>query len=129
MTAALPAPKDYCDGGAKGPHRRSSYRRQERQVPIPTVDQILQSLVQLTSAVTIGMISTKEASVIHRNLRTILDVQMKREGRGGSDANPEALMELCRRDPRILNVLEPFLTADVLESLMEQVAEASDEEV
>ena len=69
MTAALPAPENNSGGDTKGSRQAAGYRRPQRQVPIPTVDQILQMLVQLTSAVTTGIISTKEAGVIHKNLR------------------------------------------------------------
>ena len=124
--AALPAPENNSGNGTKRSQRRASYRRPQKQIPIPTVDQILQMLVQLTSAVTIGMMSTKEANVINRNLRTILDVQMKREGRDAGGPSHEALVELCRRDPRTLNILEPFLTDDVLESLAKGVTEGPD---
>lgn len=129
MAQLLPAPDNDRDNQTNGSQRRGGHRRQRQQIPIPSVDQILQMLVQLNSAVTIGMIDAKEGTLINRNLRTILDVQMKRDGRAGSGPSYEALVDLCRRDPRALNVLEPFLTDDVFASLMAEVTEAPDESV
>jgi hypothetical protein len=126
MAELLPTPKNEGNNDANSDQRRGGHRRQRKQIPIPTVDQILQMLLQLNSAVTIGLISTKEASIINRNLQTILAVQMKREGRSEDGPGYEALVELCRRDPRVINVLEPFLTDDVFESLMQEVAKARD---
>ena len=60
---------------------RSSNGRRRQRVAIPSVDEILQQLIQLNGAVTIGAMSTKEASLIHKNLRTVLDVQLKRANR------------------------------------------------
>jgi hypothetical protein len=101
-------------------------RGRRQRVPIPTVDQVLQQLIQLNGAVAIGAMSTKEANLIHKNLRTVLDVQMKRASREDSGPSQEALVELCRNDPRVLNVIEPFLTDTQMEWLMNEVRDDAD---
>ena len=83
MVSALPAPDDntYHNGATDSP-AGGGYRRRPRSVPIPTRDEILQMLVQLNSAVIVGSITPKQTTFIQKNLRTILNVQMKRaEGR------------------------------------------------
>jgi hypothetical protein len=90
------------------------------------VDQILQQLIQLNGAVAIGAMSTKDANLIHKNLRTVLDVQMKRASREETGPSQEALLELCRTDPRVLNVIEPFLTDTQMDWVMGEVADAED---
>jgi hypothetical protein len=113
--------------GDSGSARVSGGRQGRRQrVPIPTVDQVLQQLIQLNGAVAIGAMSTKEANLIHKNLRTVLDVQMKRASREDSGPSQEALVELCRNDPRVLNVIEPFLTDTQMEWLMNEVRDDAD---
>jgi hypothetical protein len=97
-------------------------RRPARQrVSIPSVDQILQQLIQLNGAVAIGAMSTKEANLIHKNLRTVLEVQMKRASREDTGPSQEALIDLCRNDPRVLNVMEPFLTDAQMDWIMNEV--------
>ena len=130
MTELLPAPKSSSDssGGASNAERR--YRRnQGASTPIPNVDQILELLMQLNSAVVFGAISTTKANLIHRNLRTILDVQTKRVGQAETGAVPEALLEVCRRDPQVLTALEPFLADTQLDWLMDRIGDDKDESV
>ena len=105
---------------------RSSNGRRRQRVAIPSVDEILQQLIQLNGAVTIGAMSTKEASLIHKNLRTVLDVQLKRANREETGPSQEALAELCRDDPRVLNVIEPFVTSSQLQWLMTGVIDGQE---
>jgi hypothetical protein len=128
MTELLPAAEPNSGGNSSGGNSNRSgksqrrYRRtQETSTPIPDIEQILQMLLQLNAAVVLGVISTTKASIIQRNLRTILDVQTKRDGRGDTAANPETLVELRRHDPQVLNTLEPFLSDTQLDWLLDQI--------
>ncbi len=126
MTQLLPAPGNHDDDSVGGPGRRAGPRSQRKQITIPSVDEILRMLLQLNSAVTIGVMSPSDANIVHRNLRTILDVQMKRAERNEGGPGHEALIELCRRDPTAINILAPFLTDDALDALMREIGEAPD---
>jgi hypothetical protein len=95
-------------------------------VAIPTVDQILQQLMQLNGAVAMGIMSIKQAGLISRTLKSVLDVQLKRANREESGANQEALVDLCRRDPRALELIEPFLTDAQVEGLMAEIQDDDD---
>ena len=115
------------DGDNANMTRSTNDRRRQRQrVPIPTVDEILQQLLQLNGAVAIGAMATKDANLIQKNLRTVLDVQMKRANREDSGPSQEALAELCRDDPRALNAIEPFLTDTQLAELVNEVTDDPD---
>ncbi len=103
-------------------------RRKRAKRSIPSVDEILYQLLELNGAVTMGAISTKEANLIQKNLRTILDVQMKRSNREETGPTQEGLVELCRRDPQALNVIESFLTDSQFEWLMNEVKDDSDDD-
>jgi hypothetical protein len=104
--------------------RRKDRPRQRRpgHVPIPGVDEILGQLIQLNGAVLIGAMSAKEAALIQKNLKTVLDVQLRRASRGDAGPSQEALVDLCRRDPRALDAVESFLTDDQFRALMEEIA-------
>ena len=126
MPELLPAPEDCQDPRTRDSRDRSGRRRERDQTPIPSVDEIQRMLLKLNSAVAIGAISNATGSLIHRNLCAVLKVQMAREGRGGGGSDQQALAEACRRDPRVLNALEPFLTDEMLDSLMDEVGGTHD---
>ncbi len=114
-------------GGSKAPPEpdpgsKTGRSKAPRQAPIPEVDEILRQLIQLNGAVLLGMISARDAGILQRNLKTVLDVQLKRSIPGESGPNQEGLVELCRRDPRAIATIEPFLSQGQLQSLMEQIA-------
>lgn len=103
--------------------------RRREVIPIPGIDQILQQLLQLNGAVAIGVMSAKEAHLIQKNLKTVLDVQLKRASREDTGPSQEALVDLCRRDPRALNAIESFLTDSQIEWLMGEIAGGANDSV
>ncbi len=109
--------------------RSSTHRKASKKISIPTVDQILQQLMHLNSVVAFGAMSSRDASLINKNLKIVLDVQMKRANREDSGPSQEALSEFCRNDPRLLNALEPFLADDQVEWLMSEITDDQDEQV
>jgi hypothetical protein len=115
MPTALPPPSQN-DGD---PNRSERSRERNRKGSgIPSAEEILAMLLKLNGLVAMRIISTAQATVIQRSLRTILDYQA-RQAQGGQPGLPqEALAEICHEDPRILNLLEPFLTDAQVDWLM-----------
>jgi hypothetical protein len=115
MTPLLPAPDaDEPEPNARG---RSSKKR------IPSIDDILEMLQQLNGLVALNLLSTAKAAVMHRNLRTILEVQLRRSQAGTGELPQEDLAELCRQNPRLLSILEGFLTDEQVRWLTGRVTE------
>lgn len=124
MTKLLAAPERDSDSSSNS---KRSYRRDKgASAPIPDAEEIMKMLLQLNAAVVLGAISTTKANLIHRNLRTILDVQTKLDSRADTGTNPESLLEACRKNPQLLNVLEPFLSDAQLDWLMDQISDDDD---
>ena len=130
-TDRLPQPADDgCAGKPKSTQEGNNTQRPRKKPGVPNVDEILQQLMQLNGAVLIGTMSAKQADLIHKNLRTVLQVQLKRATR--DDAGPasqEGLVELCRKDPQILNAIEPFLSQQQVEWLVNEVTDDRDEPI
>jgi hypothetical protein len=121
MPERLPAPEPQ-DGGAKhGSHEQRGYRRRRRTDPLPTVEQILRMILDLNGAIVLRMVSPQEAAAIHRNLRTLLEAQLRRDGQPGTASNHEALVDLCRRDPSALDAIASLLSDEQLEALLEEI--------
>jgi hypothetical protein len=126
-----PAPKPNLPTGGSRPEpqgarsRRSRWRG--RGIDLPSVDDLLGKFLQLNGAMLTGLISSSQAGHIHKNLKVVLDAQFRRETR--SDVpNPQALMDLARQDPGILNVLEPFLTDEQIDQLMQEIRDDPDDD-
>ena len=130
MTDKMPhAADDNTIEKTKLPKHGSASPRTRKKRAIPNVDEILHQFMELNGAVLIGSVSAKQADLIHKNLRTVLQVQLKRATR--DDAGPasqEGLVELCRNDPKTLNAIEPFLTDEQVERLMTEIADNPENE-
>jgi hypothetical protein len=124
MTQFLPPPDPKAsDSNAR--HRKRGPK--SKNADIPSIDELLGMLMKLNRLVVLKVISTAQANTIQRSLRTMLDIQMKRTQGQPHELPQEALADLCRSDPSILNLLEPFLPDELVERLMEEVKDDNDQ--
>jgi hypothetical protein len=130
MTLLLPPPDDpgpdngqpgLPPGGQDPPHRSSGSRRPQGE--IPTVEDILKMLLHLNGLVVTGLIPTPRANAVHRTLQTVLNTQLKRQQQQSQVPDQEPLAEACRKDPRLVTILEPFLSDDQIAWLLGQIKE------
>ena len=120
---SLPGPEGPEDSrGEKERTRTTRDQGRRRGTYIPNVDEILEMLMQLNQAVVIGAMSTKVANIVHRNLRTVLDVR-RQASEEAVGAGNEALAEVCREHPQVLNALEPFLSDEQITWLSSEITE------
>ena len=130
MTQNNPAPARAANEGAQNSARPTGPPRPNRKKSrIPEVEEILGQMIQLNGAVLTGTISAKDASFLQRNLKAVLDVQLKRTSNSDTGPRQEALVDLCRRDPRAISEVAPFLTDEQLQTLMAEIADEPDESV
>jgi hypothetical protein len=122
-----PPNPDEASGGApqdESQNPQTHYQRRARKRPaIPSVEEIMATLVELNGLVLTGLVSTDKAIVINRNLRTVLDAQLKKRHGEPTREVGAGLVDLCRANPSVLNLLEPFLTEDQLKCLLDQIRE------
>jgi hypothetical protein len=129
----LPSPggrdrsQDPTDQGCTREDPRSQ-QSQPKRTRIPETEEILALLMQLNGLVTLGMVSPAQANVMQRNLRTILDVQRQKSRADSGGQSTQALADLCRTNPQLLNLLEPFLSDGQVEWLMKSMREAGNEQ-
>lgn len=110
--------------------RQNSQQRREPQhgSQIPSIDELLVQLLRLNGAVVMGAISAKDAALINRNIKAVLDVQLKRSSRNDGPLGQEVLAEKCRRDPSLLAAVSPFLSPEQVEELMSDVMDDGQDE-
>jgi hypothetical protein len=124
MTPLLPAPNPDPDPKEK----KKNARGRDRKTKIPTSDEIQAKLLQLVGLVMMRLVSPSVANTAERILRTILDAQTRSAQEGPRGWQQEELAELCRRDPRVLPLLEPLLTDEQLKWLMGTVTDDADDQ-
>ncbi|MGZ0174617.1 MAG: DUF1559 family PulG-like putative transporter [Planctomycetales bacterium] len=88
---------------------------------LPSIDGLLIQLLNLNGAVIMGAMKATDAALINRNIKTVLDVQMRRISRDEGTVDSEALIDRCRRDPSILEVVSSFLSPQQVDDLMREV--------
>lgn len=123
-------PPRESDGKEDSPTRDSERRPEpppRPKSPIPQVDELLERLLQLNGAVLMGAMSVKNAAFIQKNLKAVLDAQIKRTSPSDSSPSQEALADLCRRDPQAITAVAPFLSHEQLQDLMGQITDESHE--
>lgn len=102
-------------------------RRARRKPEIPEIESLLGQLLQLNGAVLIGAVSPQQANLIQKNLKTVLDVQLKQAQPGGGGPASESLLELCRKNPSALQAVEAFLSDEQIQQLMDEITDAPDD--
>jgi hypothetical protein len=93
MPTALPPPSSNDGDPSRSQRTRERHRKGSA---IPSAEEILAMLVRLNGLVALKLISTAQATVIQRNLRTILDYHV-RQVQGGQPGLPQAALALPRQ--------------------------------
>lgn len=129
IATELANPREEQSSSGAQESRQSTQQRSGRQrgPSIPTVDELLMQLLQLNGAVVMGAMSTKDAALINRNIKAVLDVQLRRKSRDDAPLEQDALVDRCRRDPSLLSVVSSFLSPQQVEELMREVMDDDDE--
>jgi hypothetical protein len=128
MSNLLPLAEQDGDDPKDRGQRQRSYKRQRRADPLPNAEQIQRMILALNEAIILGTISPRVATVIQRSLRMLLDAQLRRDRQPGTASNSEALVELCRRDPNVLQTIEPLLSDGQLDAIMKEISRDKDDE-
>lgn len=118
---------EQAGGGAK-PDREPSgdafHHRREGQ--IPSAEACLRALAQLAGLVALGVLKPAQANSIRASYREILQYHQKSQSReerqGLSNAD---VLDLVRKDPRILSMLEALLTDEQIAMAMKAVQDGN----
>lgn len=92
-------------------------RRKDHQ--IPTVEECLAALMQLNAAVALGIFVPSQANAIRANYTEILRHHQKTSGNADRKGIATAdVMELMRKDPKVLSIVTPFLSDEQVAMIM-----------
>jgi hypothetical protein len=78
----------------------------------------LRALAQLAGLVALGVLTPAQANSIRASYREILQFHLKSQSRDPKGLSNADVLELMRKDPRILSMLEPILTEEQVAMVM-----------
>jgi hypothetical protein len=94
---------------------------------IPSVEECLATLSRLSGLVLLNVITPAQANVVRANTTETLRYHLRNESRGSGKSVADAdLLDVARSNPRMLALLEPFLTPDQIDLVMGDGAEDDD---
>jgi hypothetical protein len=116
--------KPHCKAGPKthsGKEQKRDAKRDRRPPPtIASPEDCLSGLSQMPGMIALGILKTSQANAIRGVYSTILGHHQKaKETRTDQTLDNESLLKMLRKDPAMINLLAPLLTADQIKMLIQ----------
>ena len=110
-------------GEAAGRHRQ---QRQSKKSGIPSVEDCLRAIAQVPGLVAIGLLEASKANAIRAAYRDILAHHKSKAKEVEKSLSNSDVMDLLRKDPKLLNLLAPLLTSEQIDMVMKAGGEGAD---
>jgi hypothetical protein len=107
--------------GGPGEAQPRGARRRPQRIPQPA--ELIDQLRELAGLAAMGIVPTDKANFLLRCLSKIADISLKCPAMAGEIENQEGLVEACRQNPKLVGLVESFLTDDQLSELTRQITE------
>lgn len=106
---------------ADQPHEEFGRRKRGRT---PGIEDCVAALASLAGTVAMGLIKPAQAAVIRGCYAEIIKFHQTNESRDDHKSIADAdVVELLRKDPKMLSMLEPFLTDEQIKMVMKNAKE------
>jgi hypothetical protein len=115
--------KSRPSGDEKAQRPKASRPRADR---IPDAAEIVAELKKLMGLSLIGIVSLPKANMLFRCISKIADIAMRSSPSGHVDQIQDDLVQACRENPKVLDLVAPFLTEDLLDNVMRQLSDGDD---
>lgn len=129
IITAEPSPDEDPPRNEQGRDRGRSRGRSDRpsRGKIPSADECLEMLARLSGLLSLKLVTPAYANAVRANTTEILRHHQRNESRGnGKSVADEDLLDVARNNPRMLTLLEPFLSQDQLDLVMGDGEEEDD---
>lgn len=113
--------------GPSGNDEGPSPRLDPESEALPSAEDLQRMFLALNRAVAFGVFSPQQANAIHRNLKAVLDAQLKGQKQKPQGGLPLETLEMCRQHPQFIEALAPFVTDRDLAELLGQLGEDWDD--
>jgi hypothetical protein len=114
------------DRNVGGDHQnRPGYREKPS---IPSLEDCLRAMAQLAGLIAMGLLKPSEANAIRAAYREILQHHKSRAKEVEKTLANADVMEVLRKDPQLLGLLEPLLTPEQVAMVMQTAEDDTDEQ-
>lgn len=96
---------------------RQRCHRESRKPGIPSEEDCLRAIAQAAGLVAIGLLDASDANAIRAAFRDILQYHRSRAKEAEKSISNADVLELLRKDPSLLSLLEPLLTQEQIEMI------------
>ncbi len=112
------------DGASAGAsHHR---QRHTKKRGIPSEEDCLLAIAQVAGLAAMGVLKVGQANAVRAAYRDILGHYKSKAKEAAKSLTNTDVMELLRKDPKLLNLLEPLLTSEQLDMVMNAGNEGAD---
>ena len=129
MSDLVPLPPDESGQHTQRKHQRARSKR-AKSSQVFDVQMCLEALSRLPGLLLMGYVRPAQANAIRSTLEAIL--RHYHQTRSTGTASPRQgidIMSILRTHPQLINLFEPLLTDEQLESLMREAKDGDDREV
>ncbi len=112
--------KGHASGGSGREQPRGARRRPQR---IPQPVELIDQLRELAGLAAMGIIPADKANFLLRCVSKIADIASRCPASADTLPNQDRLVQACRENPKLIGLLESFLTDDQLSELTRQITE------
>ena len=89
-----------------------------KKPPIPSPEDCARSMAQLIGLVTMGLLKPAQANTIRNALRDLLQYHQGKAKEAETGLANADVLDLLKKDPTVLSLLEPLLTEAQIEMIM-----------
>ena len=108
---------DAHGAGADGQHGQQQHQR-AGQPDIPSEEDCLRAIAHVARLAALGMFKPSVANTIRSAFRDIFQYHKSKAKEAEKNVANADVLEAVRNDPKMLGLLEPFLTQDVINAIM-----------
>jgi hypothetical protein len=116
-------------GQANGKSSGDSGQRRARQDGIPSQEDCLRAIAQLSSLVALKVLTPLQANSIRANFEALLRHHHQSQASRPSQISDDRVLAILRASPELLSLLEPLLTDEQIALIGRDVKESDDAQV
>jgi hypothetical protein len=107
--------------------QQAPFQRRAKNTELPSEEACLRVMTQVAGLVAMGLLKPAQAQAIRASYRELLQYH-KTKARANAASTNLDVMDLLRKSPEMLNLLEPLLTDEQIAKVMESAGSGADEQ-
>ena len=118
---------DKAAGNKQGARSDTRHQRQRPRTPdIPSEEECVGAIAQVVRLLAMGLLKAPQANAIRASFRDILDFHRSRAKQSETGVSNIGLLDAVHENPKLLPLLEPLLTEQQIEWIMEDIDDSDD---